>query len=109
MSVSPGPNDALQRDCAAAAPLHSQSVAWEPTLFVGYSEAQLLLIKVGFFAALDAVYQHECGRTKGLGIIPIPVGHEFRVWDVIAKCWADDGYYATWTDAQHACSAPADL
>lgn len=39
----------------------------------------------------------------------IPVGDEFRVWDAVVKRWADDGYYQSLRDAQHACSALADL
>ena len=42
--------------------------------------------------------------------MPIPVNAtEFRIWDVIANQYADDGYYQTIGDAQHACTALADL
>lgn len=34
---------------------------------------------------------------------------EYRVWDVIANQYADDGYYQTFEDAEHACTALADL
>ena len=37
----------------------SQSIPWDPTRFAGFSEAQLELIRKGFFAAVDRVYQLE--------------------------------------------------
>lgn len=39
----------------------------------------------------------------------IPVGSEFRVADIKHKRWADDGYYQTLTDAQHALNALVDI
>lgn len=39
--------------------LPAQSVAWNPNLFVGYSEKEIALIKVGADWALNEAYQAE--------------------------------------------------
>jgi len=41
----------------------SQSIPWDPSRFIGFTAEQLELIRKGFFAALDQVYQIEKAKN----------------------------------------------
>lgn len=43
----------------SSTPTISQQIAWDPSSFVGFSDAQLELIRTGFMAALGRVYERE--------------------------------------------------
>ena len=44
--------------------LPAQKIAWDPSLFLCYSDEQIALIKKGFDIALDLAYQAEQNETK---------------------------------------------
>lgn len=46
--------------------LPAQSIAWNPNLFIGYSEKEIALIKVGFDKALNDAFEAEKKQQRKL-------------------------------------------